>query len=118
WNSATGYLGRTYLYREQWSEAETQFQEIIDSQEHALMDNYRDNFLEATENNQESLFEVQFSGDVTGEGQYTGRAAAYAPPGFGWNDVNPTRALFDTFKQEQTINGNDDPRLYATMFYN
>ena len=118
WSSATGYLGRSYLYTEQWSEAEAQFQEIIDSQEHELMDNYRDNFLEATENNKESLFEVQFSGAVAGDGQYTARNTAYAATGFGWGDVIPSRGLFNAFQQEQDVNGDDDPRLHATMFYN
>ena len=41
--AATGYLGKVYLYREQWAEAEAEFMKIIDGQygTYRLVDNFR-----------------------------------------------------------------------------
>jgi hypothetical protein len=92
--------------------------------------NYRDNFTEENENNSESIFEVQFSREVggvdlgwggtpaSGWGQTSARAITYGPRGFGWTDVQPTRTLYNDFLLEKTVNGEVDPRLDATMFYN
>ncbi|SNZ01750.1 RagB/SusD family nutrient uptake outer membrane protein [Flagellimonas pacifica] len=63
--AASAYLGRSYLYQKKWGEAIMQFEKVIASGEYQLTDNYADNFSAATENNSESLFEVQFSGDGT-----------------------------------------------------
>lgn len=38
--------------------------------------------------------------------------------GFGWTDVQPTRALFDDFQLEKTVDNKVDPRLDATILYN
>lgn len=82
------------------------------------------------ENNKESLFEVQFSRDAGGTdfnwggepapgwGRTTGRAITYAPRGFGWTDVQPTRSIFDEFMLEKTAAGLEDPRLTSTILYN
>lgn len=46
-----------------WEGARAAFQEVIDSGEYGLVDNYFDNFAETTENNRESIFEIQFMRD-------------------------------------------------------
>ncbi|MCB0643338.1 MAG: RagB/SusD family nutrient uptake outer membrane protein, partial [Phaeodactylibacter sp.] len=46
------------------------------------------------------------------------RAITYAPRGFGWTDVQPTWTLYNTFLEEQTVDGEVDPRLDATILYN
>ena len=59
--AALGFLGKAYLYTEQYDLARQTFASITG---YELTENYIDNFLEETEHNIESLFEVNF--DLTG----------------------------------------------------
>jgi hypothetical protein len=129
WGAATAYLGKAYLFNEQWQEADEQFEEIIDSGLYSLVDNPRWNGDLQHENNAESIWEIQFTTEVGGNvvgwggvpapnwGERQTRSITFAPTGYGWADVEPTQSLFEDFKQEQTVSGEDDPRLGATMFY-
>lgn len=128
--AALGYMGKAYLFTKKYAEASAAFKAVIDLGVYELMPNYRDNFTEVAENNKESLFEVQFSRQAGGTdlgwggdpsstwGKTSARAITYAPRSFGWTDVQPTRVIFNDFQIEKTVNGNVDPRLDATMFYN
>ncbi len=128
--AALGFLGKAYLFNHRYAEAATQFKAIIDLGVYDLVADYHDNFTDKNENNKESLFEVQFSREAGGTefnwggepapgwGRTTGRAITYAPRGFGWTDVQPTRSLFNEFMLEKTVSGQDDPRLVSTILYN
>ncbi len=68
--SAMALLGKVYLYKAQWfstnssadyQNAITEFNKVVASGKFNLTTNYGDNFSSSTENNSESLFEVQFS---------------------------------------------------------
>jgi hypothetical protein len=130
--AALAFLGKAHLFKPtpDYAAAAVQFKAVMDLNAYDLVPNYRSNFIEATENNVESVFEVQFSRDAggselgwggvpqTGWGKTSARAITYAPRGFGWTDVQPTRSVFNEFLVEKTTGGADDPRLEATMFYN
>lgn len=130
--AAMAYLAKTYMSIENkdWEQADQLLNEIITTGPFRLVDNYRDNFTSENENNEESIFELQFSRDAGGTeipwagepgpnwGQTHGGSGTFGPEGFGFSDFVPSRALFEKFQEEQTVNGNPDPRLYATMFYN
>ncbi len=128
--AALAFLGKAYLFNKRYTEAAAQFKAIIDMNMYGLVANYRDNFTEVAENNMESLFEVQFSRDAGGKelgwggapqpgwGKTSARAITYAPRGFGWTDVQPTRSVFNEFRQEKTTDGKVDPRILSTIFYN
>lgn len=128
--AAMAFLGKAYLFNKKYTEAAAQFKAVIDLNTYSLVSNYRDNFTEVNENNNESVFEVQFSRDAGGKelgwggapqpgwGKTSARAITYAPRGFGWTDVQPTRSVFNEFLQEKTTTGEDDPRLVATILYN
>jgi len=128
--AAMAFLGKAYLFTKKYTEAAAQFKAIIDLNIYSLVSNYRDNFTDVNENNSESIFEVQFSRDAGGKelgwggapqpgwGKTSARAITYAPRGFGWTDVQPTRSVFNEFLVEKTTGGADDPRLVGTMFYN
>ncbi|MEM6842352.1 MAG: RagB/SusD family nutrient uptake outer membrane protein [Bacteroidota bacterium] len=120
--AATGFLGKVYLYREQWAEAEAEFMEIINGQRgsYGLVDNFRWNGIgeeqePAAENSMESLFEVQFqaalggnwNNDNPGGGEHTFRAVEYAFASF--NNVRPKQSFADRFEL-------GDPR-YEQTFY-
>ncbi len=128
--AATAYLGKAYLFNQRWDEAAVEFKKLIDSGLYGLMNDYRDNFTERNENNRESIFEVQFSREVGGTelpwggapqpgwGQTSARAITYGPENFGFSDCLPTRWIFDEFMIEKTVDGEEDPRLRASIFYN
>lgn len=128
--SAAGMLGKSYLYRKDWAKAGAQFEKFFTGGPLAgvyrLMPDYRDNFRDVAENNQESLFEVQFSEGVgtdfnwTGEPssawkQVTAVSVTYGMEGAGFSDYLPTRWIYNQYKVEKTADGKDDPRLFATI---
>lgn len=88
------------------------------------MTNYRDNFLHTTENNRESVFEIQFKAQqsTTDEDAVTSnlgnqRGPFFAPPGGGFNDMQMHRWVVDEFSQETTTTGGRDPRLESTALF-
>ncbi|SFD87719.1 Starch-binding associating with outer membrane [Chitinophaga sp. CF118] len=128
--AAMGYLGKAYLFNKMYTEAAAQFKGVIDLGVYDLMPDYKDNFTESKENNIESVFEIQFSTTVGGTdlgwqgiptstwAKTSARAITFGAPNFGWTDVQPSLSAFNEFQQEKTIDGQVDPRLDATMFYN
>jgi len=127
--AALGFLGKSYLFTKDFQKASDAFKQVMNLGVYGLMENYGDNFTEAFENNKESVFEIQFSREVGGtdlgwvwvnanKSQTTAKAITYAPTPFGWGDAAPTRWIFNKFLEEKTIDGNDDPRLRATIQYN
>ena len=130
--AATGFLGKTHLYMEEWSLAAAEFRKLIEGPEvnvYSLMDDYQDNFSPFSENNAESLFEVQFAtpdqvgGSVKNYGgepqnawmQVSAVGHTYAQDGFGYSDFLPTRWIYNEYKEEETTNDNVDPRLLVSI---
>ena len=66
--AAQTLLGNVYIQLERWAEAETVLQEVVSSNEYALMPDYADAFSTSTanKNNLESVFEVQFKEGADG----------------------------------------------------
>ncbi len=128
--AALAFLGKCYLRNHNYTDALAKFTAVMDLGIYGLMPDYHDNFTEAHENNIESVFEIQFSRDVGGQtlgwvgepganwSLTTARAITYAPVPFGWGDCAATGWIFDEFKLEQTIGGEDDPRLKSCVHYN
>lgn len=127
--AALAYLGRSYLFNKEYQLASEQFTQVM-GLGYSLMPDYAHNFTEAHENNAESIFEIQFDREVGGTelgwvgepapnwSKTSARAITYAPVGFGWSDVVPTQWALQQFQAEKTVDGDFDPRLYATMFFN
>lgn len=63
--AALALLGKIYLYQEKYTEAAQTLNEVINSGQYQLVNNFGTIFLNNNENNQESVFEVQYFG---GEG--------------------------------------------------
>lgn len=130
WGAATAYLGKAYLFNEEWELADAEFKKIIDSGLYELVPDPRWNGDLEHENNAESIFEIQFSTQVGGTeigwggspsptwGERQARSITFAPVGYGWADTVPTDYLREAYESEQTVGGEDDPRQHATMFYN
>ncbi len=132
--AAAGYYARTLMQRHKYSEALSVLKDIMSKKygTYKLMDNYGDNFREgsAYENNQESLFEVQFLNDGTqgtddewtpvntskNATQGSAIESNYAPARYGgWADLSASPWLYGLFKKERTTTGKLDPRLYWTI---
>lgn len=132
--AAAGYYARALMQRHKYSEALTVLKDIINKKygSYKLMANYGDNFREGAqyENNDESLFEVQFLdyGTQGTDDEWTpvntsknatqGSAIeSNCGPGAygGWADLSASPWLYQLFKQEHTKSGKLDPRLYWTI---
>ncbi|UZD38588.1 RagB/SusD family nutrient uptake outer membrane protein [Capnocytophaga ochracea] len=136
--SAIALLGKAYLYRSgveryygnstatYYNEAATEFNELIVSGKYRLVADYNDNFKVATENNDESIFELQFLGDVTNTGFNPGLSNSgvwrdprgYLPP---TNKVASNSVIHDwvynTFVNSKDASGHTDPRMFGTLIF-
>jgi starch-binding outer membrane protein, SusD/RagB family len=125
--AAYAMLGKAYLQQRKYQQAAEAFNWLVEGEGkglYELMPNYRDNFLHTTENNRESVFEIQFKAQqsTTDEDAVTSnlgnqRGPFIAPPGGGFNDVQMHRWVVYEFLQETTITGARDPRLESTAMY-
>jgi hypothetical protein len=59
--AAEAVLARIYLFEHKYIEAKLLLDDIINSGKYILMPNYNDNYLIATRNNAESIFEIQYA---------------------------------------------------------
>jgi hypothetical protein len=127
--AAQALLGKAYMQNKRWADAQAQFALVIGAGTYSLTSNYTDNFRHTSENNSESIFEVQFSdakkgGNDSGGGpdatssQGGQRSQFWGVPGYGFNDGEVRPWLVNEFLQEPTTTGQRDPRLAATVFYN
>ena len=139
-DAAAGYYARVLMFRHKFPEALAVLKDILSKEDngaqkygkYSLVKNFGDNFREgsAYENNEESLFEVQFLdyGTQGTDDEWTpvntsiNATQAHAVesnfcPGVfgGWADLSATPWLYDLFKAERTKEGKLDPRLYWTL---
>ena len=130
--AAAGYLARALMFRHKYAEAYVVLKDIIAGKygHYELTADYGDNFKENTENNIESLFEVQFLDFGTGgtDEEWTpvnissqatqGHAVEsnYASQALGsWGDLAGAPWLYNLFRKENSTDGRLDPRLYWTL---
>ena len=136
--SAIALLGKAYLYRSgieryygnstttYYNEAAAEFNELILSGKYRLVADYNDNFKVATENNDESIFEFQFLGDVTNTGFNPGLSNSgvwrdprgYLPP----TNKNASSSVihdwvYNTFVNSKDASGHTDPRMFGTLIF-
>ncbi|MGI9181099.1 MAG: RagB/SusD family nutrient uptake outer membrane protein [Longimicrobiaceae bacterium] len=117
--AANALLGRAHLQQREWNDAVQAFSLVTG---YELLPNFRDNFTENGDNNQESIFEVQFGGPEVlaagSRGQNIIKLIGPCAPGgpaFCDGDVRPW--YFDEFMRERTTSGGADQRLDATIFW-
>ncbi len=127
--TAKSYIGKVNVWKEDWSAAITAFADVVNNGPYMLMPNYEDNFKFNTENNAESIFEIQFGGPFADDniwvfddthsedfkasqgiarGNYWDAGGNGVPGGKnGW--WAPTQDLVDTFEA-------GDPRLNIAIY--
>ena len=125
--AAYALLGKAYLQQHKYQQAATAFEWLITGQGQGLYDlmpNYADNFRHITENNIESVYEIQFKAQqsTTDEDALTSnlgnqRGPFFAPSGPGFNDMEMHRWVVDEFMLERTTTNQRDPRLAITALF-
>ncbi|HVU56526.1 MAG TPA: RagB/SusD family nutrient uptake outer membrane protein [Puia sp.] len=131
--SAYALLAKIYMQHHKYQDAIKCFQWLVDGEGknyYDLTTNYGDNFSDATENNKESLYEIQFSlAHMVGFDQTDNYADPNAqlgtqvemnqsPAGVGWNNIEARRWLVDYYKREKTVDNKNDIRLFYSIWYN
>ena len=112
--AAKGFLGKVYLYMEEYTLAKQYFEEIINNSRFALVpaDKYDELFQGTYEFSEESLFELNYAIDmqqnIWENGLGSGIALSLAPPGRGWSNVTPHGVNIFRF--------GDDPRLQIATY--
>lgn len=113
--AALALLGKIYLYQEKFEQAAITLDQVINSNQYELVDDFATIFLNTNENNIESVFEVQYFGGEGGgfgcfqcvEGniavgfmgpRFTGGNFAPYTSGFSFNP--PTEELYNSYSTE------------------
>jgi starch-binding outer membrane protein, SusD/RagB family len=74
--AAAAMLGKAFLFQKNYAEAKTYLDAIVASAKYSLMPLYHDNFRASTNNNAESVFEVQYSVNDGASGGENGNIGA------------------------------------------
>ncbi len=111
--AAMGYLGKIYLYQGRFAEAEQVLKDLIDSNEYDLCTNFKDVWSIENNNSIESLFEVQYSSDISYN--LGGRLPVFtgSRDDSGWSWGLPTSNLEKAF-----VDAGDTERLKWTIVKN
>lgn len=122
--AALGYLGKALLHQEKWADAAAELKKLVVDGigDYDLVDDFKSNFDGSNENNEESLFEIQYS-PVRSNGRHIGHVLGKftsAGETGGWGNIEATSNILDEFKSEGMIatTGKYDTRLYETLFFN
>ena len=118
-------LARVYMQQGDYASAKTELQKVISSGTYQLVDEYSDNFIEETEFNKESIWEVNFlpsggtfnwnaDADGASAGEETVRTQEYS--GIGWRNIIPSNSLLAEFEKTSKGDAKTDPR-YAKSVY-
>ncbi len=99
--AAMAVKAHAHLYQNELSAAKPLLDAIISSGEFSLVDNYYDNYNMTTENNEESIFEIQAA--TSGSNQSSLVLAGptmhqSGPAGLGWGFYQPSQNLFEAFQ--------------------
>ncbi len=101
--AAQAYLTKTYIFQEKWAEASAAADEVINSGQYSLMENFRDVFLPENDNGSEIVFAIQHSiNDGSPRNFNGGIGDQLAPPGgpfypqYGFH--RPTQNLINAYK--------------------
>lgn len=127
--AALAYLGKAYLHKagdptsasgDDFTNAAATFKKIVDAGTYQLEPDYLSIFNGENENNQESIFELQFkSGDATSWNATRLHAFIGDWCIGGWGGIEASISLVNDMKKEGMIanNGLYDNRLYGTLYF-
>lgn len=119
--AAKSLLGRVYLYQNKFEQCASTLDDVISSNQYELVASFGENFTVAGENNEETIFDIQYSGLEGGSYECLICLEGNAAPGFQgirqyngpiYGDGNsynlPTKTLYESFDPT-------DPRRDASV---
>ena len=101
--AAKAYLAKAKIYQSDWSGAESILMDIINNGPFELVDSFEDNYLVATRNNKESIFEIQYavsSADTNASNAEIGLAHPYIAPWGCCGFLQAPQDLVDFFQTD------------------
>lgn len=116
--AAWAMLGRLYMHTGDYGKAKAALDNIVNSGEYALTDEYYDNFREETEFNSESIWEAVFANiggfnwSGTGDGfgnEHSVRHQEVAP--IAWRNLIPSPGLLNEYERPENGADKRDPRF-------
>jgi hypothetical protein len=111
--AAYGLLAKTFLYQQKWEEALTAIASLEAQGLYELQPVYKNNFIDSTQGNSESIFEIQhLSNQLPKTGSYLNQYFSPAKDNGYYFDV-PLQNFVDEF--EKTASNVPDPRLDYTV---
>lgn len=122
--AALTLLGRVLMFKGDFPGAKAAFDQVVQSNQYHLMDEYDDNYQEENEYNSESIWEIGFSKvgdfnwDPTGDG--TGNEGSVRTQEYsavGWRNVVPSASLVDEFERPTKGDPKTDPRLHKSFYF-
>ncbi len=122
--AATALLARVYMQQHKWDEARVELDKIVNGAEfsgvYGLVADYHDNFTDINENNEESLFEVQWISGPSASGSMdhtTPVSRVYSP--VGYSQMEATVGIIKEFELSATYynNGDPDPRRDVSFIW-
>ncbi len=113
--AAKALLSKIYLYQEEWQNAYNYANEVIESPEYELEENYSELWHASSENGKESVFEFQARGESIAHGvqQYSQTQGARGTSGWGWGFNVPSEDLVNAFNQEGDVIRRDATVVFA-----
>jgi len=107
--AAKAYLAKAYVFQKKWAPAKALLEEVLAGSGKKLVDNYHDNYRYVTNNNAESIFEVEFSvndgttGNNGNAGDNLNWPYSSTAPGRGCcGFYQPSQNLVNAFKTDNT----------------
>ena len=104
--TAKALLAKVYLYQKDFTNARTKAEEVINSGQYSLMDDYGDCFKQLKNNNAESVFALQWKANADNWGTQNTAQAYLAPfgegiveTGDGWGSITPSIDLINIFQK-------------------
>jgi len=125
--AALAVKGRLLMIQENWGEAASTYEEIINLNEHIIDPRYKELFTVEGENSDEIILSTNM---IAGDYGNTHNQRNYHPEHFGgYQETNATQSLVDSYLMEDGLSKgesplfdpdnpfeNRDPRLYETLF--
>ncbi len=130
--AAYGMLGKCYMQQHDYAKAQQAFDWLVNGEgksNYNLTSNYRDNFVETSENNIESVFEFQNALNPTDNHDNdvdpgsdnlnygTSIPPFFAPRPIGFTDGQARRWVINEMEKERTANNQRDPRIEASFLF-
>lgn len=118
--AAQSLLAKVHMQQREWDQADDLLLTVIQSGQYELNANFEDNFIENNDINPESVFHVNFLHN--GSAIESDNAIAFKLTSLGeargaYGDVQSQNIVRDEFLMETDVDGNQDPRMNATIFW-